>query len=217
MKPVLLILLLVNLILTGPLAMAEGTRSFTDHQTIELLAGEAAGPAQDASAVNLLFQPAGFLQFGPIVELEFRLSPGLYMGVHLRFHGLGLLTHLIDINYPEIWGIAGGAGMRYFLMAGGAPEGFFVGGVVEVGYNGYYDNVGDPSEFHGSSVFLVTAANGGFRWRFGNFIVEVGAYAGVAPTLYSRYSYDSAPSVMIDGNKLITFFGMAELSIGWAL
>lgn len=217
MKACITLFLAAGLAFSISAAGAEESHTMGLRPAVEPLAGQAAGPDKEESAVNLLFQPAGFLQFGPVVEFEFRLAPGVLLGAHVRFHGLGLLSHLVALDYTEIWGIAGGLGVRVFVLPGGVSEGFFVGGVTEVGVNGYYDDIGYATAYHGAGIFIVAAANSGYRWRFGNFILEAGAYAGVAPTVYSKYSYDNTPSVMYDGLQVITFFGFLELSLGWML
>ncbi|MBN2351439.1 MAG: hypothetical protein JXD23_02645 [Spirochaetales bacterium] len=164
----------------------------------------------------LLLQPLGFLQFGPIAELELRLAPSLSMSFHIRLHGLGLLSHLLVTDGTEFWGAAAGLGMRYFLYPTDAPHAWFFGGMVEVGVNGFYGDAGLATAYHGVSIFMVAAANGGYRWRFGAFILEAGIYVGVGPALSCSYWYDASPQFQYNGGLPFTFFGMGELSLGIA-
>jgi hypothetical protein len=181
-----------------------------------LLSVPPAAAAEPEPAVTLLFQPLGFLQYGPAAEVEFRLTPALYLSAHVRANGLGLLTHLLTTDGTEFWGVAAGAGLRYLLYPDASPHAWFVGGLVEAGVNGYYGDVGLVTAYHGAAVFMVVAANGGFRWRFGSFLLEAGAYAGISPTLFSQYSYDSYPDITYVGGLPFTFFWTVELSLGVA-
>ena len=169
------------------------------------------------AASYVVVNPLGIVEFGPMVDLELRLSPKLYALAHVRFQGLGLLAHLISSDVIAYWSTAVGTGVRYFFTTPATPNAPYLGAAVEVGYNPYSGDKGYVSAYHGSSVYVTIAANGGYRWRFDNFIVNVGGYLGVAPTVYSQYSYDTAPSVMYDGTLDTTFVAMAEVSVGWAL
>jgi hypothetical protein len=145
------------------------------------------------------------------------MTPNLYALAHVRFQGLGLLAHLLSYDAIAYWSTAVGGGARYFFTNPNTRNSPYVGAAAEVGYNPYSGDIGTSYAYHGSSVYLTVAANAGYRWRFDNFIVNVGGYLGAAPTLYSQYSYDNAPSTMLDGNLDTTFVAMVELSIGWAL
>jgi hypothetical protein len=183
----------------------------------ELASSSSGQTVQPMKALNLVLNPLGFLQFGPIVQLEFRFSPGLYGLAHVRMHGLGLLSHLILGSEPAYYAFAVGAGARYFFVSREVPHAPYVGFIAEFGYNPYFGDVGYSSEYEGTSLYLTFAANGGYRWRFGRFIVQVGAYAGLSPTLYSQWHYLTSPSVANEGDLDVVFFGMLEVSIGWGL
>lgn len=175
------------------------------------------GPAPPMAKSYLVLNPVGVLQFGPIVDFEFRVSSKLYGFAHVRFHGLGLLSHVISTDVLSYLSTAVGGGVRYFFTNESSPNAAYIGGAAEVGYNPYSGDAGYVTAYHGSYINLTFAGNGGYRWRFDNFILNVGGYLGVAPTVYSKYSYDSAPTVMYDGRHDVTFVAMAEVSIGWAL
>jgi hypothetical protein len=168
-------------------------------------------------AAALFLQPLGLLQFGPMAEVEFRLAPALSMSAHVRAQGLGLLSHLLVTEAVEYWGMAAGVGMRYFIYPGAGPNAWFVGGMADIGLLGFSGDAGLATAYHGISLFTVFAANAGFRWRFGAFILELGVYAGVGPTIFSNYQVDANPGITYDAATPFTFFGMGELSLGIAL
>lgn len=175
------------------------------------------GPTTPMDASYLIINPLGLLQYGPMVDLEFRITPKLYGIAHIRLQGLGLLAHILATDEMAYWSSAVGTGVRYFFTQSGTPNAPYVGFAAEVGYNPYYGNVGYTDEYKGSAVYLTFAANGGFRWRFNNFVVNVGGYLGAAPTIYSEWAYVKSPDVKQPGILDTTFVAMAELSIGWAL
>jgi hypothetical protein len=181
------------------------------------LAGSGAGQVQPMKALDLLVNPLGFLQFGPVVQLDFRITPALYGNAHVRLHGLGLLSHLILDSEPQYYAFAVGGGVRYFFVSQYVPHAPYVGFIAEFGYNPYFGDVDTAYEYEGTSLYLTFVANGGYRWRFGTFILQVGAYAGVSPTISSQWHYLSTPSVSREGDLTTVFFGMLELSIGWEL
>jgi hypothetical protein len=164
-----------------------------------------------------MVNPLGFLQFGPIVQLEIPMSPGFVGLAHFRLHGLGALSYLLFPDIPNFWSFAVGGGVRYFLLPPSSPVSPYIGGLAEIGYTPYYGDVGYVSEYQGNSIYLTVTFNAGYRWRFEGFLVEVGGYVGASPTVWSQWHYVSAPSVFYQGNLPIVFFAMAEVSIGWQL
>ena len=175
---------------------------------------------------NLIINPLGFIQFGPMIDLEFQLTPGLYGILHTRMAGLGLLTHLLemasssDLNEDvRFYAFAVGTGLRYFFQSPGTPNAPYIGFLAEYGYNPYFDDTGDIYAYTGTSTYVTFAVNGGYRWRFDSFLLQVGAYAGAAPTLTSTWKYTSNPgdTATHQGNLPTTFFGMVEVSIGFEL
>jgi len=182
---------------------------------IGLCGAQESAPTQ--SHLNLLFGPLGFLQFGPTTDLEVGFSSNLYGIVHVRLHGLGLLSYLLYDVTPAVYSVAVGPGLRYLFPIKGSPHAPYVGFLTEFGYNPYTGDAGYSSEYTGTTTYVTVAMNGGFRWQFDNFLLDVGAYAGVAPTLSDEYAYKSDPAVTYQGQKITTFFGMVELSLGFRL
>jgi hypothetical protein len=182
------------------------------------LATSGAGQGRPMKAFNILLNPLGFVQFGPMVQFEFRIIPGLYGIAHARVHGLGVLSWVLaDTDEIGYYSFALGPGIRYFFVSKDVPHAPYVGFVAEFGYTPYASNIGYTDEYAGTAMYLTFAVNGGYRWRFGSFIVEVGGYAGASPTIFSQYHYLTSPSVNYEGRLPVTFFGMLELSIGWEL
>lgn len=182
--------------------------------------------ARPMAPVNLIINPLGFVQFGPMIDLEFQLTSGLYGLLHARLAGLGLLTHLLeaasssDLNEDvRFYAFAVGTGLRYLFQSPGTPNAPYLGFLLEYGYNPYFDETGSIYDYTGTATYVTFAVNGGYRWRFDSFILEVGAYAGAAPTLTSTWKYTSNPgdTSTHQGVTGTTFFGMVEVSVGFEL
>jgi hypothetical protein len=179
--------------------------------------GQGREGAPPVSRVTLMVNPLGLLQFGPIAQLEIPVSPDLSILAHLRLHGLGMLSYLLFTDTPAFWSLAAGSGVRYFFRSGSSPHAPYLGALLEVGYNPYSGNAGYSNAYAGSAVYLTLTLNGGYRWRFAAFFLEVGGYAGASPTVWSQWHFNSTPSVIHDGDTPTVFFGMAEVSFGWQL
>jgi hypothetical protein len=188
--------------------------------TAAAAAGSSAAPAEPArpmAAMNLLLDPLGFLQFGPVAQLEFQFFPGLYGYVHARLNGLGLLPWLLYSSSPAIYSFAVGPGVRYFFLSKDSPHAPFLGFLTEIGYTPYSANTGYTDALEGTAINLTFGANAGYRWRFGTLIVQVGAYAGASPRMSSVWHYLSTPTDQHTDPADVVFFGMLDVSIGWEM
>ena len=150
-------------------------------------------------AIDLVINPLGLLQFGPIVDLELRATPGLYLLLHLRFHGLGVISHVMESYTLSIPSFAGGTGLRYFFTPQTGSTGY-LGFVVEVGHNWFTEGYED--------TYITFVANGGYRWTFGSTMMNLGAYLGAAQTVAN-----DLPDALFP----LTPVAMLELSFAWGL
>jgi hypothetical protein len=167
----------------------------------------------------LVFNPLGLLQVGPIVDLEFRTLPDVVLFGHFRYHGAGVLSHVIQSAFGselEMTSAAVGAGMRYLVPLASMPHRPYIGFTGEYCWANYRDEVGRQTlELKGTNTLLVFMLNGGFRWRFeGGFLMCLGAYAGVATTLSDKWYRVNYTSVTGTGTKVTVFMGMLEFAIG---
>jgi len=156
-----------------------------------------AGEVKPMSNVDILFNPLGFLQFGPMVDLEIQTSRGLFFVVDLRWHGLGLLSHLIEETDLSVASTAAGVGLRYFFQSPSTPHAPYVGFLTEFGINWFLDGNSDG--------YIAFVLNPGYRWRFGKTAINVGFVVGAGATVFNTYP-----------NSYMTVIPVAMLELSFA-
>lgn len=186
----------------------------SEYATATRAGNSAAAPL---ASTYIVLDPLGFLEMGPMIDLEFRVSPRLYALAHVRFHGMGLLSHLIVDDNVSLLSTAAGGGLRYLFENSVTPNAPYVGGIGELTWVGYSGDLGTSWEYKGNSITATVLANFGYQWVLGGLIIDVGAYVGAAQMLSSKWAYTSDPSVMHSDDLLTYFAGMASVSFGWAL
>ena len=161
------------------------------------------GKVQPMGKTELLINPLGVLQFGPIIDFNFNMG-NFSIGPHLRMSSLGLLYHVIT-DYDELDMGSAAIGISFKNYFGYSQDKFYAGGILEYGWGsgmeeGYYDYWYDHEYFSILSNF-------GYRWRYDSgFFLNVGAIVGPAFATVEEYDYYSDETWIIF---------MAELSIGW--
>lgn len=177
---------------------------------------EAAAPTAGAEAKNnpeknlaILINPLGFVQFGPQLDLEVKLIPNLYLIGVFRIHSLGMISHMITDSMKS--GYAFGGGLRKFFRNPVTANAFYIGEQEQYGiiYRGN-DN------YTGTSTYIASAFDAGYRWRLQGFLFSLGILAGIAPALTDTWHYYS--DNITHNNPLKTyFFGMLEIEVGFEI
>ncbi|MBN1597444.1 MAG: hypothetical protein JW894_04075 [Bacteroidales bacterium] len=155
---------------------------------------------------DFAFQPAGFLQFGPIVEFEFRVGESFMLGTHFRYSSLGLAYVLINDfdNTLNCFGI--GFSFKHFPAVTQKNK-FYYGIHTELDFGDY---VGD--DWYGTSRAVIPMTNVGYRFRFGSgFFINLGLFTGVYINTYDVWYEDGYE---YDDSGWATFFGLAEFGLG---
>ena len=173
--------------------------------------------------LSLSVNPAGFLFFGPTVDLAFGINSQTGLNVHARFTPLGMLSQVVKIEDDEkpdgYTGVGFGAGAFHFLQQAG--EGFYVGAQVEYEKMRTTYDKGEDWEWFEEGKNYVLVLNGGFRKNFNHGIyVNAGAFFGGIYTDYF-WEYDDKAYGLNDDEERegTTFFpvGSLELAIGIAI
>jgi len=160
------------------------------------------------SPVALLINPLGILQFGPIVQMEFRTGSGFVLGPHVRFAGFGLLTHIVnDYEETDLSSMAVGFGFKGLMGPSRTPHKFYIGAMTEYGWSGGRDDDWYETEY--SNKYITVFANLGYRWRFqSGMFLNLGAFLGVAYVFEDKSNY-------VDYGSDVIPLPMLELSFGW--
>lgn len=171
----------------------------------------------------LSVQPLGFIQAGPIIEGEIALDRQTTASAHVRFHALGAMSYLLaeleEDDTIDIGSMYFGIGARrYLFLTHGERQGFYIGGLLELGGNSGVYEQGERWEKTYKSEDLVFVFELGRRWLFGNFTLSAGGYLGALYNMsyesyYTDSSYSTEPKQTESGD--IMPLGMAVLSLGW--
>ncbi|MFZ1083058.1 MAG: hypothetical protein WAO19_14165 [Candidatus Kryptoniota bacterium] len=169
--------------------------------------------------IGLYVMPLGFLQFGPILGVEYTANPNLSVGAHVRIPSLGLLTYAVFTSDGEtadvISGLGIGADVKYYSQS--VRNGFYFGGLLEYAYGSATYSQGYTGEWINSNTFLVIACDGGYKFDLSkNFFLNVGATLGAVTSLSvkpSVFPNETNPSEDKSG-PTTTIFGMLDLTFG---
>jgi hypothetical protein len=193
---------------------------------LDLAATGTAAPAGQSSEMGsgeLVFDPLGFFQFGPMVDIGPRIGPSTFLDAHFRWSYAGLLYQVIETDgfeseaNPNGFGV--GLKLTHFFITSGSPHGMYIGGLFEYTWGGskYTDDSYPRDNWERKWKGYDIMANIGYRWRFpSGFFMQAGAFAGFhnqykAEWHYTDRSTDKKTYEDPDGVMLIA---MLEFSIG---
>jgi len=176
-------------------------------------------------AVNIYFQPLGFVQFGPIVGLEIKVAEIAVLDAHWRYSKLGVAynaiagTFLDDDEYLLPSSMAFGGGVR-FLIPTKSPHRPYAGALFEFNLEKRIEDEDQSYESERDSRSLVFATAGGYRFRIGNsFNLSLGGMFGAAFDVYKKWWYTNIyyEPGKFDGKHRVHPFGMLEVALGWEI
>lgn len=178
---------------------------------------EDAGNTATLSDGSFNFNPLGFLQLGPIIQYEKKISPNSAFVPYFRYAYLGVLTHVIWTGFdegklsPATFGI--GMGVKGFAAETG--NSVYYGGFLDYNIAKANYDVGELYETQEKYSGLAVISNVGYRWRkvSGNYI-NVGIFAGVNFTLKDEERY-VVTGELYDTYSSTVLFAMLELSFGF--
>lgn len=159
--------------------------------------------------------PLGFIEYGPMVGVETRVSPTSYLTAHVRWATAGVIYYAITSNGFEdavgIDNLAIGVGYRA-LMGGAGPHHWYARPVVEYGWG---STSGGDGDWRGRHSYVSFMGNFGYRWRFAKSVTNVGVYAGFATGLSNNWWYVNSPGEVISDETETYAIAMFEVSFGW--
>ena len=166
-----------------------------------------------------LFNPLGFLQFGPILEGEFSLTPDTFFTAHFRYSALGFVYQALEsdgfsdgISFTSA---ALGAGIRKFLENPYSSNRFYLSGAAEYSWGGTSGDVGTNDEWKGKDAQIIFLGNFGHRWRYpSKFFLNLGLIAGFGTDIKDDWWYIREPDHIYKESGAV-FAAMLELSFGW--
>lgn len=125
---------------------------------------------------NVHVNALGLLQFGLNPRLELGRKTTFLLGTH--FFNSGALSYVLLPGDDEFFdlGIGGNVGLRHYLGRDG-PIGAYLGVFLEYAFVRTVDDVDDLASYE--RQVLIPAVDVGYRWTWGNFLLDVGALVGV--------------------------------------
>lgn len=160
----------------------------------------------------------GLLQFGPIIQAEYKVAEHGYVTPHIRIPYLGVLYHVINwddrSDEVRVSPVALGIGMGYKYFFPVDKGAWYAGGAGEYSFGSSKGD--DGSEWKSSFSNIALMSNAGFRWRWPQKkkVLSVGAYLGIYSALRDEWWYVSNPGNTRDERSTTGLF-MLELAFGW--
>jgi hypothetical protein len=154
--------------------------NFTSLQAPDKPAGEQDSVKERQYHSVFLFDPSGFLLFGPSIHIEPAINKNLSINAGLRFHNLGLLQ--TSVNGSMNWSYMLHGELRIYPVPKIKIDRFFFGPGFEYG----------RSNYSGGNKYNARALGGelGYRWIFKNgFCFEICDMIGVVQSKRIAVSY----------------------------
>lgn len=168
------------------------------------------------TGVNFHVNALGLLQFGLIPRVELGESTTFLLGAH--FFNTGALSYVVIVDDETLeFSVGGNLGVRHYIHPKGGQQGFYLGGFVEYAYLSMVDDYDDLARY--VRHLVIPAADIGYRWVWGKFLLDLGGMAGVAipvaaedtPVGFGGCRYFNSCLEESD----TTFFGMATVDVGF--
>lgn len=191
-----------------------------------LVLNVAAAPGEKSAGMGrgeINFNPMGFLQFGPIVDVGLRAGSSTFIDAHFRWAYAGVVYQAIEtdgFSSSDVSPTSGAAGLKviYCFLRNDTPHCMYIGGIVEYTWGGdsgtdedWYPERDWKRTWSGYAIVL----NMGYRWRFSSgFFMQVGGMAGIHNQTNASWYYTKYESVKFKDPEGVRFIGMLEFSIG---
>jgi hypothetical protein len=164
--------------------------------------------------------------YGPIVQLEAKLSGRSYIVPFIRYSYLGVAstyqwTNFEDDSEYDPTSISAGVGYKRFLPMTNRKHfvyyGVFGEYIHEKGLHNTYDERYEYEQIRDAAAIY---GNLGYRWNLRRaFFINLGILPGVAFDIKNKGYYTSGASegLEYDDFSKISFIGMIDFSFGWRI
>jgi hypothetical protein len=166
--------------------------------------------------------PVGIALYGPILQLEFKISNKCYIVPWIRYSYAGAISTYEWTNFEsdqkyDPSSIAFALGFKKFLQGDKSLENIYYGFFAEYWHeNGLHDTQTSGYEYEQTRNAIVIYGNLGYRWHSKkNFFVSMGILPGFAYDLKNEGTYTDSQGPKPGVEKKNRFIGMLDLSFGW--
>jgi hypothetical protein len=184
-----------------------------------------AAPAGDSNAMGsgeVVFNPLGFFQFGPMIDIGPRIGSSTFLDAHFRWSYAGLLYQVLETDgfENEASPTGGGLGLKltHCVTNPSSPHCLYLGGVFELTWGGskYTDDEYAPDNWERKWRGYDIMFNIGYRWRFqSGFFMQLGGFAGFHNQYKAEWHYtNSSNKNTYEDPEGVRLIAMLEFSIG---
>jgi hypothetical protein len=187
------------------------------------VAPSAAPNSSNDSSFSLYANALGVLQFGPTFGFEIG-TRNVSFNPRFRLINAGLLSHIVlaksgdDQTLEFSWGASGT--IRFYSSPNGNMRGFFLGPGLEFDAVRVEDKPKYQQAFN--TKVIIPEIEGGYRWVWGNFLLDVGLLAGYSFVLdkntedLSGAKYGSSRTLSANEAES-TIYGLGFVDLGFFL
>jgi hypothetical protein len=166
--------------------------------------------------------PVGVLLYGPIIQMEFKISNKCYIVPWIRYSYAGLVSRYQWTNFEsdqsyDPSSIAFAVGFKKFLPGDKSLETIYYGFFAEYSHEkGLHDTQTSGYEYEQTRDAVVIYGNLGYRWHGKkNFFVSMGILPGLAYNFKNDNIYTESGGPKDVSVDKFRFIGMLDVAFGW--
>ena len=159
--------------------------------------------------------------YGPVIQMEFKISNRGYLVPWLRYSYGGIVSQYNWTNFEDDAefdpiSTAFGLGYKKFIPGDKNLQHIFWGGFGEFIYEKGMKNMGSDYEYEQTRTALAVYLNVGYRWNSQkNFYWSLGVLPGFYYDLKNEGTFTNSGGPYQEDFKKATFTGMIDFSFGW--
>jgi hypothetical protein len=167
------------------------------------------------------FNLVGIALYGPIIQMEFKVSNRGYLVPWVRYSYAGLVSQYNWTNFEDDAkfdpaSAAIGLGYKRFLPGDKNNQHVFWGFFGEFIYENGMQNIDSDYEYEQSRTAVAAYLNVGYRWKSRrNFYYSLGVLPGYYYDLKNEGTYTNSGGPYPEDFKKHYLIGMIDFSFGW--
>ncbi len=169
------------------------------------------------------FNPVGVALYGPIIQMEFKISNRGYLVPWLRYSYAGVVstynfTNFEDDSKYSPMSSALGIGYKKFIPGDVSRQHIYWGFFGEIMYDECLQNIGSTAgeEFNQTRIAAAAYLNVGYRWKSRrNFYWSLGILPGYVYDLKHEGTFTNSGGPVQQDFKGHKLTGMIDFSMGW--
>jgi hypothetical protein len=176
----------------------------------------------DLPVVTWNINPLGIALYGPIIQMEFKISDKCFIVPWIRYSYAGVVSTYQWTNFEsdqkyDPTSIAFALGFKKFLPGDKSLQTIYYGFFAEYMHEyGLHDTQTSGYEYKQTRNAVAIYGNLGYRWHGKkNFFVSMGILPGFAYDLKNEGTYTDSGGPKPGVEKQNRFIGMLDVAFGW--